>query len=127
MLNIFVMNSIYRSVAFIPVFLAFSVHDCYQMPYKHTYLNYLQMLSSVSLSVINACNVLASFSIVFNLMIVPAMEDMLSALKYIEFVMLAAVPLSLIVWKIIEHRKKYSSNHVARQDKSPTDRVSLSQ
>ena len=101
-LHIFVLNPIYRSLTLLPVFLIFTVHDSRRMPYKHIYLNYLQMLSSACLLVINACNVPASYSTVFDLMIVSGMDGVLTALKYIEHVTLAIVPLSLAIWKMWE-------------------------
>ena len=60
------------------------------------------MLSSACLLVINACNVPASYSTVFDLMIVSGMDGVLTALKYIEHVTLAIVPLSLAIWKMWE-------------------------
>ena len=107
-LNIFVINPIYRSVSFLPLFLIFSLHDRSSMPYKHSYLNYLQILSSACLLVITACNVTASFSTAFDLLVVPGMKDIMIVLKYTEFASLVAVPSSLIVWQI---REKYKSRY----------------
>ena len=72
------------------------------MPYKNLYLNYLQILSSVSLLIINACNVPASFSFVFDLMVVSGIEDVSKGLQYIEYTVLSVVPSSLVVWKLQE-------------------------
>ena len=40
-INIFVLNTIYRSVIFFPVFGFFILQDRDRLPYKHLYLNYL--------------------------------------------------------------------------------------
>ena len=101
-LNTFILNTIYRSVVLFPVFMLFGLHDARRMPFKDIYLNYLQMLTSACLLIINACNVVPSFSIVFDVMVVSAMGDILRALKYLELVLLAIVPLSLPAWKLWE-------------------------
>ena len=56
-LNTFILNPIYKTVAVIPVFLAFAVHDCLRKPFKHVYLNNLQILTSVCLLIISVCYV----------------------------------------------------------------------
>ena len=101
-LNTFILNSMYRSLVLLPVFLLFIVHDSFRKPFKHVYLNHLQILTSVCLQMINMCNVLPSMSIIFDVMVVWAMEDVLRASKYLELVLLAIVPLSLPVWKLWE-------------------------
>ena len=101
-LNTFILNAIYRSVALCPVFMIFIVHDSHRMPFKHNYLNYLQTLTSACLLVINACNTLPSISIVFDVMVMSSMGDILKALQYLEVVLLAIVPFSLPVWKLWE-------------------------
>ena len=107
-LNIFVLNTIYRSMVLFPVFLIFALHDCIRMPFKHIYLNYLQILTSASLLVINTCNNLASMSIVFDLMIVSGMPGVLRGLQYTEIVVVVMVPSSLIafkLWEILKERR----------------------
>ena len=99
-LNNFVLNPIYRSMAFIPVFLFFALQDRHRMPFKNMFLNYLQIFTSASLLIINTCNTPASISKVFDLMAVSGMTEVIRALKYVEFVTLAMVPMSLIVWKL---------------------------
>ena len=101
-LNTFIINSIYRSVVLFPVFMLFGLHDALRKPFKHVYLNYLQILTSACLLMINACNNLASFSTSFDLMVVSAMGNVLRVLKYSELVILAIVPLSLPAWKLWE-------------------------
>ena len=56
-LNTFILNPIYKTVAVIPVFVAFIVHDCLRKPFKHVYLNNLQILTSVCLLIISVCYV----------------------------------------------------------------------
>ena len=99
-LNTFILNPVYRSLALLPVFLFFSVHDARRMPFKHLYLNYLQMLTSTCLLIINVVNVLPSFSLMFDVMVISLMGDILRVLKYLELVLLAIVPLSLPAWKL---------------------------
>ena len=101
-LNTFILNTIYRSVVLIPVFMLFGFHDALRKPFKQAYLNYLQMLTSGCLLVINACNVLPSMSVVFDLMVVSGMGNILAALKYLEISLLIAVPFSLPLWKLWE-------------------------
>ena len=105
-LNTFIINPIYRSVVLFPVFLIFAVHDSRRMPFRHIYLNYLQMLTSACLLIINACNILSSISIVFDVMVMASMGDIFKALKYLELVLLAIVPISLPVWKLWEKLKE---------------------
>ena len=86
----------------IPVFMLFALQDRHRMPFQNLYLNYLQILTSASLLIINACNIPASISNVFDLTVVSGMAEVLLALKYIELMTLAMVPISLIVWKLWE-------------------------
>ena len=105
-LNTFIINTIYRSVLLFPVFLFLSIHDCLRKPFRHMYLNYLQMMTSACLLIINACNNLASFSVVFDLMVVSKMGFILTTLQYLELVLLFIVPLSLPAWKMWEVIRK---------------------
>ena len=99
-LNTFILNTMYRSVALIPVFLLFVVHDSRRMPIKHIYLNYLQMLTSVCLLIISVCNILPSISSFFDLMSITGMREILKVLKHLELALMAMVPLSLPIWKL---------------------------
>ena len=110
MLNTFILNPIYRSVILIPVFLIFVIHDSFRKPFKHIYLNYLQVLTSACLLLINACNVVPSVSIFFDVMVISGMGHILKALKYVELVLLAIVPLSLPAWKMLEKIKERRQN-----------------
>ena len=105
-LNTFILNTIYRRVVLLLVFGLFIVHDGRRMPFKHVYLNYLQVLTSVCLLFINACNVVPSFSMFFDVMVISGMEHIMKALKYLELVLLAIVPLSLPLWKLWEKIKE---------------------
>ena len=100
----------YKTVALIPVFIAFVVHDGFRKPFKHVYLNYLQILTSVCLLATSVCNVLPAFSLIFDVMVVSAMGDILKALKYLELTLLAIVPLSLPAWKLLERVKEKRGN-----------------
>ena len=112
-LSTFILYPIYKSVSFFPVFVVLLVHDGYRRPYKHTYLNLLQVISSACLTVVNACNVPASFSVAFDLMIIPGMSFVLGTLKYIELTTMAVVPFSFVGWKIWE---KYQNRVKSKDD-----------
>ena len=107
-LTTFILNSIYRSVILIPLFLIFTVHDALRKPFHNIYLNYLQIMTSACLLTINACNILPSFSIIFDLSVLSAMGDIQRAQKYLELVILAIVPLTFptwLLWERIQERK----------------------
>ena len=111
-LNTFILNTIYRTVVLLLVFGLFIIHDARRMPFKHVYLNYLQVLTSACLLFINACNVVPSMSIFFDVMVISGMGHIIRPLKYLELVLLAIVPLSLPAWKLWEkikerHEKKH--------------------
>ena len=80
-LNTFILNPIDKSLSYIGVFLLFLTHDWRRAPYKHPYLNSLQICSTTCLLVVTACNVPASFSSASNLMVIPHMRDLLRTLK----------------------------------------------
>ena len=99
-LSSLILNPIYRSISFIPLFLLFLRHDCARMPYKHPFLNQLQSLSSSCLLVISACNFPASIIIMTNAMAVPFMGHVIWALQYLEIAIYGVVPLSLVAWTL---------------------------
>ena len=105
LVNTFILNPVYKSIIMSPLFHLFGIHDARRMPYKHVFLNYLQIFTSSCLLIINACNVLPSLSIVFNLMVVPAISDILRAAKFVEMLTLISVPLTLPLWMIWEKIK----------------------
>ena len=113
LLKTFILNPIYRTISFIPVFSAFMLHDCKRMPYKHAYLNHLQWLSSSCLLVVDVCNIPASMSVMTNSMSVLLMEAVVLALQYVEMLMHAIVPSSLVGWKLWE---KYLSYKMKKKD-----------
>ena len=102
-INSFILNPIYRTVFFVPVFGAFLFHDCKRMPYKHPYLNVLQCLTSGCLLIITACNIPPSMVVMTNATSVPLMKDVVLVLQYVEMLTSAIVPLSFVVWKIWEN------------------------
>ena len=102
LLNTFVVNPTYRCLSFIIVHLLFVIHDRNSLPYKHPYLNGLQLLSSRCLLVITVCNIPASFATNVNVMNIPRMTEAIAMLKWVELAMYFVVPFSLVVWKAWE-------------------------
>ena len=103
-MNIFILNPIYRTVCFIPLFLFFLVHDRWRKPYKHPYLNLLQCLSSGCLLVVSVCNIPSSYAVMGESMNIPHMAVVVTVLQYVEMVVYAAVPLSMVSWKLFALR-----------------------
>ena len=101
-LNTFILNPIYRTIFFIPVFCLFLYHDRDRKPYKHPYLNVLQCLSSGCLLLIAESNIPAAIVVITNGMSVPLMGSVVMACRYIEMIMYAIVPMSLLGWKFRE-------------------------
>ena len=91
------------------VFGLFLVHDRHRLPYHHPYLNLLQILSSVSLLVVTACNNPAAFSAIFDIMAVPHMAGVVAMLQLVEVVVYVALPLSIVLWKVWEKVKLRST------------------
>ena len=108
-LSIFMLNPFYRSMAFLLLFLSFAVHDLHRMPYKHPYLNIVQVMSSCCLLLITACNIPSSISFMGDIMVVPHMDIVVQILRTFELILYAVLPLSFIVWKVWE---KYLKDHV---------------
>ena len=105
-LTTFILNTIYRSVVLLVVFGFFNLHDAYRKPFKHVYLNHLQVLTSTCLLFINGFNIVPSVSIFFDLLVISGMEHAMKVLKYLELELLAIVPLSLPAWKLWEKINK---------------------
>ena len=101
-LNTYILNPIYRTVVFIPVFGLFLYHDRHRKPYKHPYLNALQCLSSGCLLVVAACNIPPSIIVMTNAMSIPLMKNVVMVLQYVEMLTYGVVPVSLIGWEIWE-------------------------
>ena len=123
-LNTFIMNTVYRSMVLFPIFMLFAFHDALRNPFEHVYLNYLQMLTSTCLLFINACNLVPSISIVFDVMVLLAMGDILRALRYLELALLAIVPLSFPAWKLCERiagkrAKKEATQMLSNKKRAP--------
>ena len=98
LLNIFVINPLYRSLAYFPLLSLFLLHDSRRMPYKHRYLNILQVLSSVCLLFVNACNGLAAVSYMASIKEIPLIDEMITMSSIGEMIIFGVVPASLPVW-----------------------------
>ena len=106
-LNTVILNRLYLTISYNIVFVCFLLHDRHRMPYKHSYLNHLQALSSAALFIVNACNMPASISSNINIWAIPYMEIVAALLGYVELFVLACIPLSLIAWKA---KEKFNSS-----------------
>ena len=87
----------------------FLAHDIYRKPYKNTYMNILQALTSGGLLLVLTCNVIPAVSYLVNIQKIPAIQDVLKILKVGELIVYAVLPLSLPVWKlkiIIDNKRK---------------------
>ena len=102
LVNTFVLNTIYKSLWFLALFLAFTVHDRDRMPYKSQFLNQLQSLTSACLFLVTLCSVPSSFSSVANITSVPNMDTCLTVLGYFKLLLYAIVILSFPMRKIWE-------------------------
>ena len=98
----FILTPIYRSLAFGSVFLMFVAHDWYKMPYKHPYLNILQLLSSTMLLLVTLCNNPSCISYMGNVMSIPHTATVIAALQSTETAMYLMLPCSLLVWMVWE-------------------------
>ena len=105
-INIFVLNPFYRCSVYVLVFLVFFTQDVYAMPYKHPFLNRLQMLSSSFLLLFTVSNIPASISFMGDIMAVPDMDNALDGLKYLQILMVGLIPFSLVGWKGWEFYKE---------------------
>ena len=90
--------------------------DMKRMPYKHSYLNILQALSSACLIVITVCNAPAYYSASFSVMQISHMDIVVKVLQYVEMLMQATVPLSLVVWTLWNKYKSSRSKDESRDD-----------
>ena len=113
MLNTFVLNTIYKSLWFFGLFLAFAMHDSRRMPYKSQFLNQLQCLTSVCLFLVNLCSVPSAISSVGDITSIPNMDMCLTILGYFKQLLYAIVLLSFPMWKTwgivvdrVQRRKK---------------------
>ena len=105
-LSTFIPNPVYLVLSFIPICLVFVVHDKHRAPYKHTYLNVLQMLSSGFLLLVSVCNIPPAFSFIVNLNAIPYMSIVLPLLRYTELVLYCAMPCSLLAWRLQDKLRK---------------------
>ena len=92
LINTFVVNPIYRTFVYGPVFLLFGHHDAARMPYKNCNLNFMQKASSSCLFLIVACNGLASTSYLFSMSGVSYINEMVMICSIAEIVLLVLLP-----------------------------------
>ncbi len=93
-------NPVYLTLAFLPVLLVFVLHDREKRPFKDTYLNILQPLSSGCLLLLLGCNVVSSVSFIVDISMVPWMSHVVGILAIVEMLIHACVPLSLPLWMV---------------------------
>ena len=98
--TIFITNPVYRHLALLPILLTFVVHDRCRMPYKNTYLNYLNIMVSACLVLILGCNAIASMSYIVDITGTPYIFLALDVVDYAELILYAAAPGTFIAWKI---------------------------
>ena len=102
----FVINPVYRTLAFLPVLLGFVVHDIIRQPYKDSYLNTLQSLSSGCLVLVLGCNVVSSVSFMLDVTTIPLIYFAVDVLAIIEMILYGIVPVSLPLWLLYTLIKK---------------------
>ena len=106
----FLINPIYRLLVFSPIFLLFVIHDNRAMPYKHNYLNVLQILSTMSLLLLTGCNLVNAFSYMEDITGIPGMNNVVAIIGYTENVLLVVLlPAWLITCKLctlLEKKKR---------------------
>lgn len=102
-----VINPIYRLLAFLPVFSLFIVHDRSAMPFKSNPLNLLQVLSSLSLNLLTACNLVSAFSYMADITGIPGMDIIIDGLGYLEKILFCGlIPVWLVIWKVWRRLEK---------------------
>ena len=102
-LDIFILHREYKILGFLALFMIFALHDRCRMPFKHPYLNQLQVMTSVCLFLVATCSVLPAVSSFGDIMAVPQMKTCLTVSKHLEYSLYLLVPLSLPAWKIWMH------------------------
>ena len=107
----FVIDPMYRSLAFLPIFCIFFVHDRSAKPFQNKSVNVLQTSSTVCLIMIIICNMIFSFSLYMtNIQSIPNMETVMIVLSYIESIVYFIFPLMLpisILWRKYVMKAKY--------------------
>lgn len=106
-LNTFFINPIYRTLVYIPLLSFFLIHDFCRMPYKHQYLDILQILSSLCLIIVVTCNSLAATSYMVPINRLKYIESLVQISSIIEDVSYAVVPLSLPTWMVWTRLKEH--------------------
>ena len=99
----FVINPMYRTLAFLPIFSTFLLHDRSAKPFQNKVVNILQTSSTTCLCVIVICNIIFSFSLFMsNIESILHMETVLAVLSYTESIVYFIFPLMLpvsILWR----------------------------
>ena len=104
LINTIVLNPIFRCFWFVGLFVGFSYHDGYRMPFKHPFLNHLQRLTSACLFFVTLCNFPSAVSSIGDITAIQNMDICLKALRYLELFQYMIVLLALPTWKM---REKY--------------------
>ena len=99
-LDIFILHREYKILWYFALFMIFTLHDRYRMPFKHPHLNQLQVMTSVCFFFVTICSVPSAFSSYGDIMAVAQMSVCLTILKYFEYFLYLLVPLSLHMWKV---------------------------
>ena len=100
-LTTFIINPVYRQAAFLLTLVLFVVHDRYRKPYKNSFLNTVQLFSSLCLLLVLGCNSLAAYSKMVTVTQIPLVFTAKEILHKVEMIVYACVPLTFPLWKII--------------------------
>ena len=106
----FIIDPMYRSLTFLPIFCLFFVHDRSAKPFLNKSVNVLQTSSTVCLTMIVICNMIFSFSLYMpKIDTIPHMDTVLTVLSYVESIVYFIFPLMLpisIVWRNYTMKEK---------------------
>ena len=106
----FVINPMYRTLTFLPIFCIFLLHDRSAKPFHNKETNVLQTSSTTCLCIIVIINMFFSFSLFMsNIETIPDMGTVLAVLSYIESIMYFLFPLMLplsILWRKYAKKNK---------------------
>jgi hypothetical protein len=108
-LKFFILTPLFRSIAFAASFLLFAVHDWHTKPYKYSYLNTLQLLSSNLLLLVTFCNNPSAVTYIMDIQVMPDASTVLSTLLYVEYIAYGVMPGSILLWLFVdfENLKQY--------------------
>ena len=86
---------------FTPACVAFLLHDGIAMPYKCYSLNFLQVLSIVSLLLITMCNLVSAFSYMNDISSIADITVVMDVLGHVETIItIALIPVWLIILEL---------------------------